>query len=111
MISQSIFMGGGTHKALWVGNYNLVIGSARVQRVTPGAGSGAIYLPAATKLRIGGPQFYICNSSATFSVVVKDNGGNTIVTLATKKSCIFMVVNNDDDDGLWQISKQYVTNT
>jgi len=59
-------------------------------------------LPDATTLRLGGPQFYIINVNASFSLDVKDNGGTSVVMLDQDEIAVVVLAAQADANGIWK---------
>ena len=99
MITKETFFGGGISESI-TADKTLVFGSDRVQLLDPDSGR-TVNLPDARAMRLGGPQFYICNNSGANTLDVDDVGGNLIITISINDAALIILVEQDDADGVW----------
>lgn len=99
MMDQEVHYGGALSGDI-TGDYTILRGK-RVITLDPDANGYAAILPDATTLDKGGPHFFIINESATYNLLVKDDGGNLLDTMTTKEMAICALVDNSTSNGLW----------
>jgi hypothetical protein len=99
MISLATFMGGGAESVV-PAHVRLLANAARVQHLTPSSNRNII-MPDATLLEVGGPTFYIANSSVARTLFIYDDQLALIDTIPPSTGAILALVENDTAAGNW----------
>jgi len=99
LIDQADFFGRGISESI-TSDKTLVNKSDRVQFLDPDSGR-TVNLPDATTMRLGGPQFYICNNSGSNTLDVDDDGGSLVVTIPVDSAALIILDKQNDANGLW----------
>jgi hypothetical protein len=106
LISEQKFYGNAYHKTISA-DWNLPM-NYRVLRIAATGVGYKVKLPDATKLRPGGPRFYILNLN-TSSYGIADQGGTTLATLAEDEIATVSLVDNATSNGIWAIQIEPIT--
>jgi hypothetical protein len=106
MVTQSKFNGGAVEQSI-TGNINLHYALARVWVLTPDVAGHKAILEDATKLKTGGPYYYVCNTTSN-AISLRDAADVEQVSIGLDECAKVWLLDNSTAAGTWIVIKKTV---